>query len=70
MSKMFDSGKVLKISWWPDETNDADPKNAYYKEGSVEEEYGAGEEASDKVVRNYKKMTPGQLVKFKQYIKG
>ena len=70
MSKMFDSGKVYTVDWWPDESKDADPKNSYYKEGSVEEEYGAGEEGTDKVVKNYKKMTPGQLVKFKQYIKG
>ena len=70
MSKMFKSGKVYSVDWWPDESKDADPKNSYYKKGSVEEEYGAGEEGTDKVVKNYKKMTPGQLVKFKQYIKG
>ncbi len=70
MIKMNESGKTYTNDWWPDESEDANPKNPYYKEGSIEEEYGAGEEGTDKVVKNYKKMTPGQLVKFKQYIKG
>ena len=67
---MNESGKTYTNDWWPDESEDANPKNPYYKKGSVEEEYGAGEEGTDKVVKNYKRMTPGQLVKFKQYIKG
>ena len=45
---MFETGKTYTNDWWPDETKDADPKNPYYKEGTVEEEYGAGEEGTDK----------------------
>ena len=31
MKKMFANGKKYELDWWPDETNDADPKNSYYK---------------------------------------
>ena len=70
MRKMFETGKTYTNDWWPDETKDADPKNPYYKAGSVEEEYGAGEEGSDKVVKKYMDDTPySRMKKFKNYIK-
>ena len=31
MKKMFSTGKKYELDWWPDESNDADPKNPYYK---------------------------------------
>lgn len=31
MKNMFKSGKKYEVSWWPDITGDADPKNPYYK---------------------------------------
>lgn len=32
MHNMFDSGKHYKLDWWSDLTNDADPKNPYFKD--------------------------------------
>ena len=70
MRKMFETGKTYTNDWWPDETKDADPKNPYYKEGTVEEEYGAGEEGTDKAVKKYMSDTPfSKMKKFKNYIK-
>ena len=37
MISMFDNKKIYSNDWWPDETKDADPKNPYYKKGSIEE---------------------------------
>jgi hypothetical protein len=31
MKAMFKSGKRYELDWWPDVTNDTDPKNPYYK---------------------------------------
>ena len=30
MKKMFKNGEKYELEWWPDESNDADPKNKYY----------------------------------------
>ena len=50
-----------------DETNDADPKNPYYKE--MKEEYGAGEDTT-RLKKKYMKDTPfSKIKKFKNYIK-
>ena len=32
MKDMFAKGKKFELDWWPDESNDADPENPYYKE--------------------------------------
>ena len=33
MMKMFENGKTYTTDWWPDESEDANPKNKYYAEG-------------------------------------
>ena len=33
MKGMFEKGQKYTTDWWPDESNDADPKNKYYAEG-------------------------------------
>jgi len=35
MKKMFADGKRFELDWWPDVTNDTDPKNPYYKEAKL-----------------------------------
>ncbi len=33
MKDMFEKGERYELDWWPDESDDADPKNPYYAEG-------------------------------------